>query len=116
MPSLSNSFGLNCIENETEQPAPVSKYNDNRSTHMKTNTNSPAATIEPTEDDVRDYAYHLYLQSGGILDRDLDNWLEAKACLCACVPKSESQVRLHHHTRKQDAPKTPAFRTKGLAA
>ena len=47
--------------------------------------------FEPiSEDDIRDYAYHLYVQSGCIPGRDLDHWLEAKACLNACIPKAES--------------------------
>ncbi len=36
---------------------------------------------EPTEADVREYAYHLYIRSGCLPGRDLENWLEAKACL-----------------------------------
>ena len=46
---------------------------------------TPADTIpwEPCEEDIRSYAYHLYVQSGCRPDRDLENWLEAKACLTA---------------------------------
>jgi hypothetical protein len=51
-----------------------------------------------SEDDIRDYAHHLYLQSGCIPGRDLDNWLEAQACLSACIPKSESHIRLHRQS------------------
>lgn len=36
---------------------------------------------EPDEELIRDYARHLYEQSGRIPGRDLDNWFEAKACL-----------------------------------
>lgn len=35
------------------------------------------------EDDIRAYAAHLYVQSGRIPNRDIENWLEAKACLDA---------------------------------
>ena len=48
---------------------------------MKTNiigTNAPEAVMESA---IRDYAYHLYLQSGRIPGRDLDNWLEAEALI-----------------------------------
>jgi hypothetical protein len=55
------------------------------------------------EDDIRDYAYHLYVQSGCIPGRDLDNWLEAKACLSACVPISESHTRLQRQSPKRKA-------------
>ena len=51
------------------------------------------------EDDIRDYAYHLYVQSGCMSGRDLDHWLEAKACLEACIPPSESHTRLHRHSQ-----------------
>lgn len=52
---------------------------------------------EPSEELIRDYAEHLYEQSGRIPGRDLDNWLEAKACLEANVPKHHSHRRLHRH-------------------
>ncbi len=67
---------------------------------MKTRRHATVVRLEPTEDDVRDYAYHLYLQSGCIPGRDLENWLEARACLKACIPKSKTNARLHHHTVK----------------
>lgn len=55
------------------------------------------AAIVPTEDDIRRYAEHLYVQSGRIPGHDQDNWLEAKACLEANIPKDRSHARLHHH-------------------
>ena len=65
--------------------------------------------FEPiSEDDIRDYAYHLYVQSGCIPGRDLDHWLEAKACLDACIPKAQSHTRLHHHTQAQRQPEPAA--------
>ena len=51
----------------------------------------------PTEDEIRDYAYHLYQQSGCIPGRDVDNWLEAKACLEANIPRQHAHARLHRH-------------------
>jgi hypothetical protein len=50
-----------------------------------------------SEDDIGQYAYHLYCQSGCIAGRDLDNWLEAEACLRAHIPKEDSHLRLHRH-------------------
>lgn len=63
-----------------------------------------------SEDEIRDYAYHLYDQSGFAAGRDLDNWLEAKACLSSGIPKSESNMRLHQNSfRKKQLPLS--FRT-----
>lgn len=66
----------------------------------------PSASPTPpiSEDDIRGYAYHLYVQSGCIPGRDLDNWLEAKACLSACIPMSESHARLHRQVGKTQGP------------
>lgn len=52
---------------------------------------------EPNEEVVREYAEHLYEQSGRIPGRDLDNWLEAKACLEANIPRHQSHTRLQRH-------------------
>ena len=66
---------------------------------MKTqSTASQAASLSaPTEDDIRDYAYHLYEQSRCEPGHDLENWLEASACLKANIPANSSQSRLHQH-------------------
>jgi hypothetical protein len=61
-------------------------------------TSASAATLN--EDEIRDYAYHLYDQSGFAAGRDLDNWLEAKACLSSGIPKAESHIRLHQNSFK----------------
>jgi len=37
----------------------------------------------PTEDEIREYAHHLYVQSCWVNGRDLDNWLEAERALFA---------------------------------
>ena len=58
---------------------------------------STAPTQEPGEDAVRAYAYHLYEQGGGAPGHDLDNWLEATACLKAHIPAHSSYHRLHLH-------------------
>ena len=76
---------------------------------MKT-TSSGSTTPFPavSEDDIREYAYHLYLQSDCIPGRDMDNWLEAKACLGECIPPSQSHLRLHRHIHKKSSLPVPA--------
>ena len=41
----------------------------------------PKIVPQPKDEAIRDYAYHLYEQSGFLPNRDLDNWLEATAIL-----------------------------------
>lgn len=43
----------------------------------------PAHPATVCTEKIRDYAFHLYEQSGRVPGRDLDNWLEASACLHA---------------------------------
>ena len=59
---------------------------------------APLSSAPADEQEIRDYAYHLYDQSGFIAGRDLDNWLEAKACLSSGIPKAESHLRLHQNS------------------
>lgn len=58
-----------------------------------------------TEESIRDYAYHLYEQSGRVPGHDLDNWLEARACLLANIPTHHSRSRLHYHVNGVGASK-----------
>ncbi len=59
---------------------------------MKTHTHTaPSHPTAPCTDKIRDYAFHLYEQSGCVQGRDLDNWLEASACLHA-HPTSPASV------------------------
>ena len=44
---------------------------------------------------MREYAYHLYEQSGRLPGHDVEHWLEAQACLMAGIPRHRSHVRLH---------------------
>ena len=67
---------------------------------MKTKRTSPIISIEPTEDDIRVYAYHLFEQSGCVPGRDLDNWLEAKACILANIPTHSVHTRLHRNLNR----------------
>lgn len=64
---------------------------------MKNKSHRPLVLSHPSENDIRDYAYHLYQQSNCAPGRDLDNWLEATACLNASIPSHQSATRLHHH-------------------
>src|SRR4051812_8666352 len=48
------------------------------------------------DDEIRDYAYHLYVQNGCLPGHDLEDWLEARACIEANIPKAHSRARLHH--------------------
>jgi hypothetical protein len=50
---------------------------------------------EPSEGEIRDYAYQLYQRSSCAPGHDLDNWLEAIACLKANIPAHQSGIRLH---------------------
>jgi len=45
----------------------------------------------PTADEIRDYAYHLYVQSGCAPGRDLENWLEAETSLAARIAVAPAQ-------------------------
>lgn len=73
-----------------------------------TPTTFPAVT-EPRDELIRDYAYHLFVQSGQIPGRDLDNWLEAKACIHANVPMHRSHVRLQRRLDETPARKPAKF-------
>jgi hypothetical protein len=69
---------------------------------MKTLTKTTAAPVPaPTEGDIREYAYHLYCQGGCAPGHDVDNWLEAEACLCEEIPQNSSHQRLHRHLQNQ---------------
>jgi hypothetical protein len=39
-------------------------------------------------DDIRDYAFHLYVQSGCAPDQEAESWREARRCLEARVPET----------------------------
>ena len=63
----------------------------------------PASTTQPTEDEIRAYANHLYLQRGATDGHDVGDWLEAKACLCASIPKEATHTRIHEHIQHHPA-------------
>lgn len=58
---------------------------------------APSFLTEPSQDDIRAYAFHLYEQGDGAPGHDLDNWFEATACLKAAIPADSSHSRLHRH-------------------
>ena len=70
---------------------------------MESPTTHPASHGEPSEQDIRDYAFHLYQQSRCEPGRDLDNWLEATACLRADIPAHHSGTRLHQYVNGSGA-------------
>ncbi len=49
-------------------------------------TASAGPPLEPSQDTIRAYAYHLYELSNYLPGHDLDNWTEAAACLRASMP------------------------------
>ena len=68
--------------------------------HSTPTARQPSAIApQPSEDEIRDYANHLYVQHGSLSGHDRDNWLEAEACLRANIPKEASRTRMHHHTQ-----------------
>jgi len=68
--------------------------------HATPSSRQPSAIpLQPSEDEIRDYANHLYVQRGSVHGHDRDDWLEAQACLGASIPKESSRTRMHHHTQ-----------------
>jgi hypothetical protein len=62
---------------------------------------------EPSDSDIRDYAYHLYRQSDFAPGHDLDNWLEAIECLKANIPADRSGTRLHEYVNSHESGEFP---------
>ena len=76
---------------------------------MKNKSLRPLVLSKPSDDDIRDYAFHLYQQSNCAPDRDVDNWLEATACLEANIPAHQSGSRLHRHINGPVSAPLPAL-------
>jgi hypothetical protein len=53
---------------------------------------------EPDENQIRDYAHHLYEKSGCVPGRDLENWLEAERTLTVALQQSSSNHRRRDST------------------
>jgi hypothetical protein len=76
--------------------------------HSTLPSNQLFATVpQLSEDEVRDYANHLYRQRGSVDGHDCDDWLEAEACLRANIPKEFSRTRMHQHTQITDRAALP---------
>jgi len=76
---------------------------------MKNKSNRPLILKKPSQDDISAYAFHLYEQSHCAPGHDLDNWLEATACLNANIPAQHSGARLHHHVNGPESYETHAL-------
>jgi hypothetical protein len=70
-------------------------------TQMKTHSDVPKT--RPTEVEIREKAHELYVRSGWLAGRDLDNWLEAEAFLVNELaieitehPSTRDHLRSHH--------------------
>jgi len=74
---------------------------------MKNNPTLPSVLPEPNEADIRDYAFHLYVQNRCTPGHDLDDWLEAAACLKANIPPHQAASRLHRHVNGPARGETP---------
>ncbi len=60
---------------------------------MITLPNEPGLS-EPTDEEIRVCAYHLYEQSGCVPGRDLENWLEARNYLCVSGQPAKPETHL----------------------
>jgi hypothetical protein len=56
---------------------------------MKKPPSSPKVLPEPSEQEISDYAFHLYQKSNCEAGHDLENWREAIECLKANIPRTQ---------------------------
>ncbi len=61
---------------------------------MKVDTTAPTVRYHPTDEEIREKSLELYVRSGWLRGRDLENWLEAEAFLVAHGPDSAPLVPL----------------------
>ncbi|MCS7215232.1 MAG: DUF2934 domain-containing protein [Thermodesulfovibrio sp.] len=71
---------------------------------------------EKIEDEIRQVAYEIYLKSGCLPGRDIDNWLEAERIVLArynmlekveyCEPKTEEEPKKKRVSKKTSKGKT----------
>lgn len=71
---------------------------------MKTNLPAAPDLAGPSDELIREYAYHLYEQDGCVAGHEVEHWLEARACLRANIPATRSRLRLHEHIAYIPAP------------
>lgn len=70
----------------------------------------------PTEAEIRAYAHQLYIHSGWVAGRDLENWLEAEAYLTAVAQQAPSRVPATPRARSPvNRPRARARRTSRAA-
>ena len=72
---------------------------------MKNKSKGSPTHPKPSEDDIRDYAYHLYERSNFETGHDLDHWFEASAFLSANGAPQRHGV---HHSPAIIADPTPS--------
>jgi hypothetical protein len=72
-------------------PDSIAKYNRHNS--AKISPNESLVSTTPSDDAIRDYAFHLYEQSGHAPGHDLNNWLKATAHLNSIIPSPHSLNR-----------------------
>lgn len=66
-----------------------------RSFYMKNKSPAKSAVVTsaaPSEQEISDYAFHLYQQGNCEHGHDLDHWQEASACLIAGTPRTTASV------------------------
>jgi hypothetical protein len=66
---------------------------------MKRAAKPHSAAPKPTEGEIRAFAYQLYIQSGCIPGRDLENWQEAEARLGSMAQTPKAPPRGHLNRR-----------------
>lgn len=81
------------------------------SIRVKKNTAPKVIPLEPSEDDIRECAYRIYVQSGCIPGRDLENWLDAKSQLEAKLTAQIKNCRARNESARRAARKTAAGRS-----
>jgi hypothetical protein len=72
---------------------------------MKSKPRKKASALrQSNEVEIRLYAQHLFEQTGCVPGRDLDHWLEAKACLEAGIAAEYSHMRLYRYLQREARP------------
>ena len=86
---------------------------------MKSNLVRPSHSQTPTEEEIRDYAYHLFVQRGGVHGYDIDDWLEAESALRENIRKAQARTTMlprGGHVLRRGVQKEPTRGDRHLAA
>jgi hypothetical protein len=78
---------------------------------MKNKTPAPSVPYHPSEAEIREKAHELYVRSGWLPGRDLDNWLEAEAYLTLHPPVGDLPVAPHSRDVMRSLHAQPARKT-----